>query len=214
MKKSRKSQKKEQGVKKSRKSKKKKPSIKQLKKHDIKQPKKLQEQRQNIEQSKELQKQVVEKPKIPEKEQEAKQTHDKQRSERSLAPAFSVLFLFIVAIIGMCFVFRSSLFSLLEQYSRIFGTSIYAGFVLVSLIAAAVMLGIMQGTRMFKKSTKNRQYKFGGAIAGFLVTLMFLIGVYSFYTLQPTALQIVGSVHFVEEGKFGILITTFEEKTK
>ncbi|ODS32059.1 MAG: hypothetical protein SCARUB_02812 [Candidatus Scalindua rubra] len=131
-----------------------------------------------------------------------KKSQKKPASNPSPVSAFLVLLLLIGAMVGVGFLTRNALFSLLERYSRDFGTFvIYTGFVGISLIVAVVTFGIMRSAGVFKKTTKKVQYEFYGAMAGFLVTLMFLVGTYSFHTQQPTALQIVGNVRFVEDRK-------------
>ena len=204
MKKPRKSKKK-QSAKKSKKSQKKqgaKQSKKQhKKKQDVKQPKELQKRKQVIEITKEQQeqKQDIEKPKITEeKEQELEQTQEVSVPGRTLVIAFSGLFLSIGLIMGLSFLFKNSLFLSLEYLGTFV---VYAGFVLISLVAAVAMFGVMQRTGVFKKSTWKYQFEFGGPMAGFLATLMFLIGTYSFHTPPPTALKIIGNVSFVEDGK-------------
>ncbi|MCP4112110.1 MAG: hypothetical protein GY749_42380, partial [Desulfobacteraceae bacterium] len=124
-----------------------------------------------------------------------------ENKNNSLKSAFLVLILLILAMGGAGYLSRNALFTILERYSKDFGTFvIYTGFVGVSLIAAVVVFGIMRSTGVFKKTGKQGyQYEFGGAMAGFLATLVFLITSYS--APAPTALQITGNVRFAENGK-------------
>jgi hypothetical protein len=104
--------------------------------------------------------------------------------------------------VGVGYLSREALFSLLETYSKDFGVFvIYTGFVGLSLIVAIVMFGILRSTGVFKKTGKVNQYEFGGAMAGFLATLTFLIVSYSQYNPPPTVLEIRGNVQVVENGK-------------
>jgi len=120
----------------------------------------------------------------------------------SLLPAFAVLLILIGAITGICFISRNALFTLLDRYSRDFSIfAVYAGFTVISLTAAVVMFGIMRSSGMFRKTGKQEQYEFGGAMSGFLVTLMFLIIAHSLHNPAPVFLEISGKVRFVQEEK-------------
>ncbi|MGE0085112.1 MAG: toll/interleukin-1 receptor domain-containing protein [Desulfococcaceae bacterium] len=120
----------------------------------------------------------------------------------SLLPAFAVLLILIGAITGIGFISRNALFTLLDRYSRDFSIfAVYAGFTVISLTAAVVMFGIMRSSGMFRKTGKQEQYEFGGAMAGFLVTLMFLIIAHSLHSPAPVFLEISGNIRFVQEGK-------------
>jgi len=54
---------------------------------------------------------------------------------------------------------------------------------------------------MFKKTGKQAQYEFGGAMAGFMATLIFLITSFSTHTTNPSMLIISGNVRFVVNGQ-------------
>ncbi|MDM8556860.1 hypothetical protein QUF75_19205 [Desulfococcaceae bacterium HSG7] len=105
----------------------------------------------------------------------------------------------IGAIVGVGYISRNALFTLLDRYSGDFKTfAVYAGFVVLSLIAAVVMFGIMRSSGMFKKTGKQAQYEFGGAMAGFMATLIFLI---TSIPTNPSMLIISGNVRFVVNGQ-------------
>jgi len=122
-------------------------------------------------------------------------------SERpDLKVVFLVLIVLIGASIGGLYLFREPLFSLFIHFSKDFGAFIiYIGLVMVSLIAAIVLFGILQATGLFKKTGQKSQYEFGGAMAGFLAILMFLIGTFPFQ--PPMPIKISGNVRFVENGR-------------
>jgi hypothetical protein len=123
------------------------------------------------------------------------------RGKPNYMAAFLVLFLLIVAPVGVGLLARNALFTFLEGYAREVGTFIvYTGFVIVSLIAAVVMFGIMRSTGVFRRTSKQGQYEFGGAMAGFLVLLIFLIQSYAGHTRTPPALQVSGNIRFIENG--------------
>ncbi len=129
--------------------------------------------------------------------------NEPDNQSKSLKSAFFVLILLILAMVGAGYLSRNALFAILVRYSKDFGTFIiYTGFVGVSLIAAVVMFGIMRSTGIFKKTgKKGYQYEFGGAMAGFMATLVFLITSYSAQVPAPMFLQITGNVRFVKDGK-------------
>lgn len=124
--------------------------------------------------------------------------------QKSLISAFLVLFVLLGAMIGASYLFKDSLFFLLERNSEDFGKfAIYAGFVGVSLVAAVVMFGILRSTGIFKKTSKGKlgqYYEFGGAMSGFMVILIFLIGTYLTHTSGPKVLEILGNIRFVTDG--------------
>ncbi len=54
---------------------------------------------------------------------------------------------------------------------------------------------------VFKKTGKQNQYEFGGAMAGFLVVLTILIGAYFKGAPSPVVLELSGNVRFVTDGR-------------
>lgn len=130
-------------------------------------------------------------------------------SKESIVPAFLVLVLLIGAAVGIGYLGKDWLFLLLTTYSKDFGIFvIYVGFVVISLIVAIVMFGILKSTGVFKKTGKENQYQFGGAMAGFLATLTFLISSYSFYNPPSTAIEISGNVRLMDKGA---MVTVVED---
>lgn len=116
--------------------------------------------------------------------------------------AFLTLILFLIAMLGLGYFFKDSLFFLLKRYSKNFGTFvIYIGFAGISLVAAVVVFGILRGTGIFRKTGRHGQYEFGGAVSGFLAILIFLVVTYSIQTKPPHMLQLIGNVRFTEQGK-------------
>lgn len=130
---------------------------------------------------------------------ETSQADDNQNLHKKsfMRPFLTLLFL-IISIIGACLLFRENLFLLLDRYSKNFGTFvIYSGFVGISLVSAVVLFGILRSSGIFKK---KGQYEFGGAMAGFMATLMFLIGTYAYQAADQSVI-IVGNTRFVANGK-------------
>ncbi|MCP4688224.1 MAG: TIR domain-containing protein, partial [Desulfobacterales bacterium] len=125
-----------------------------------------------------------------------------ETEERSAMPGFGVLiFLFAALLVGL-YLGKDHLSLLFERYSREFGMLvILAGVALISLIASVVMFGILRSTGVFKKTGKQNQYEFGGAMAGFLVVLTILIGAYFKGIASPVYLELSGNVRFVSDGR-------------
>jgi hypothetical protein len=115
---------------------------------------------------------------------EGRRQQDEDR--HNLGAAFLVLLLLIGVSVGVGFLARNALFTFLEHYVRAVGTfAVYTGFVIVSLVAAVVMFGVMRSTGVFRRTDAQGQYEFGGAMAGFLVLLIFLIQSYVAHTRLP-----------------------------
>ncbi|MBN2267150.1 MAG: hypothetical protein JW725_02295 [Candidatus Babeliaceae bacterium] len=134
--------------------------------------------------------------------QAGSQSPEGGNQESSLIPAFLIFFFLLGALVGIGFLIRESLFIFLQRYLKDVGIFIiYTGFVGVSLIAAVVMFGIMRSTGTLKGKSKQNQYEFAGAMAGFFVLLFFLIITYNRYTPQTVALKINGNVRFIEDGR-------------
>jgi tetratricopeptide (TPR) repeat protein len=123
------------------------------------------------------------------------------QEKQNYVSAFLVLFLLIAASVVVGFLARNALFAFLDGYAREVGTFIiYTGFVIVSLIAAVVMFGVMRSTGIFRRTSKQGKYEYGGAMAGFLILLFFLIQTYEGHTRLPPVLQVSGNIRFVENG--------------
>ena len=128
---------------------------------------------------------------------------DTNQSEKpSLPPlwaTFSVLFFITITMVLVGYLARKPISSLLKLYPRDFSRFfIYIGFVGVSLIVAVILFGIVRSTGIFARYTQKTKYEFGGAMAGFLATLMFLV-----YSLPSDgrALEIRGIIYRTENGK-------------
>jgi|GEM_PF-3425298 len=134
---------------------------------------------------------------------ESKAEDTKIEKPPSSLPAFAVLLILIVAMMVTGFLAKDALSTLLGRYAHDFSiATVYAIFVGLSLIAAVVLFGIMRSSGVFRKTGKQGTWEFGGAMAGFLVLLMFLITSYSTQTTAPpAALEINGNVRFVENGQ-------------
>ncbi len=118
---------------------------------------------------------------------------------------FLVLILLILASVGIGYLSRNALFILLNRNPDEFSQAIiYIIFVIVSLVAAIVVYGFMKATGFVSKAVKDKnqeqKYEFGGAMAGFFVTLTFLVSAYHLNApSQPQELVINGNVGFEED---------------
>jgi len=86
---------------------------------------------------------------------------------------------------------------LIAQYGERYSTAtIYIAFVIVSLLVSVILFGIFHSTGVMKLVFANavEQAEFGGAFAGFIATLVFLIRSYNIETSKDTMLTITGNV--------------------
>ncbi|MCP4344055.1 MAG: hypothetical protein GY795_00835 [Desulfobacterales bacterium] len=110
------------------------------------------------------------------------------------------VFLSLFILLGICYIGRNALFTLLEHHSRESGVLITEiVFAIVSLFAALILFGVLHSKGIFKEKTKQGMYEFGGAAAGFLMFFLSFNGMYLLHT-QAVRLKINGSVHFVKKG--------------
>lgn len=123
------------------------------------------------------------------------------KSEKNIPlwAAFLTFFILLGAMIGVGWLIKAPLNFLLERYAGDFRTLVMISAIVgISLIVAVVMFGIMRSTGIFKQTTKKAQYEFGGAMAGFLVTLLTLL---SFVSPQSDSLELIGNIRLIENGE-------------
>lgn len=158
------------------------------------------------------------------------QSQDKNTSGRSIIPTFLLLLPLIVIMNGVIYLFKYELFSFLEVYSKDFGTfAIFYGFAFISLIVSIAAFGIAFGIGALKKSINKKFLGFSSAVTGLLVTITFLIVIYSIHKSLPLDSQAVRNAKIegppaakmteeklepFEKGTFGVLVASFEGKTK
>ena len=95
------------------------------------------------------------------------------------------------------------LIKLIDRYGDRYSTAIiYVIFTILSLAVASILFGVFQSTGLMKLIVPGvvQEAEFGGAFAGFLITLIFLMRFYN-QSLRGSSLTISGNVEF-SDGKY------------